>query len=86
VDVVVLEARNRVGGRTCTETFEIPKSSKDDDDDEDRSLPVDVGGAYVGPTQDRILRIAKNLSVPTYKVHSQGGLLAFNLYFIFLTI
>ena len=33
-DFVVLEARNRVGGRTCT--------------DEEG---VDLGGAYVGPTQ-----------------------------------
>lgn len=30
---------------------------------------VDVGGAYVGPTQNRILRLAKELGIETYKVN-----------------
>lgn len=30
---------------------------------------VDLGGAYVGPTQNRILRIAKEFGVETYKVN-----------------
>ncbi|KAG8450493.1 hypothetical protein GDO86_002958 [Hymenochirus boettgeri] len=54
--VVVLEARDRVGGRTHT------IRNKD-------VQYVDVGGAYVGPTQNRILRVAKELGVKTYKVN-----------------
>lgn len=30
---------------------------------------VDVGGAYVGPTQNRILRLSKELGIETYKVN-----------------
>lgn len=30
---------------------------------------VDLGGSYVGPTQNRILRLAKDLGLETYKVN-----------------
>lgn len=33
---------------------------------------VDVGGSYVGPTQNRILRLAKELGVENYKVYIEG--------------
>ncbi|XP_064635285.1 amine oxidase [flavin-containing] B-like [Lineus longissimus] len=57
--VIVLEAKDRVGGRTLTA--------------KDPSFGyVDLGGAYVGPTQDRILRLAKELKVETYKVDIEG--------------
>lgn len=56
---LILEARDRVGGRTETvENAEVKY--------------VDLGGSYVGPTQDRILRVAKILGVETYKVFDQG--------------
>ena len=35
-------------------------------------VPVDMGGAYVGGTQDRILRVAKQFGVKTYAVHKSG--------------
>ncbi|XP_039203389.1 amine oxidase [flavin-containing] A-like [Crotalus tigris] len=56
LSVVVLEARDRVGGRTFTIRNKQVKY-------------VDVGGAYVGPTQNRILRLAKELGIETYKVN-----------------
>uniref|UniRef100_UPI0023DCFDA7 amine oxidase [flavin-containing] A n=1 Tax=Callithrix jacchus TaxID=9483 RepID=UPI0023DCFDA7 len=56
VNVLVLEARDRVGGRTHT----VRNKHVD---------YVDVGGAYVGPTQNRILRLAKELGIETYKVN-----------------
>ncbi|XP_058656568.1 amine oxidase [flavin-containing] A-like [Ammospiza caudacuta] len=59
VSVVVLEARDRVGGRTFTIR-------------NDKVNYVDVGGAYVGPTQNRILRLAKELGVENYKVYVEG--------------
>ncbi|XP_063306213.1 amine oxidase [flavin-containing]-like [Pelobates fuscus] len=62
LSVVVLEARNRVGGRTFTVQNEKVKY-------------VDLGGAYVGPTQNRILRIAKECGVETYKVNEEQQLI-----------
>lgn len=56
LNVVVLEARNRVGGRTFTS-----RNAKVN--------WVDLGGAYVGPTQNRILRLSKELGISTYKVN-----------------
>ena len=64
VSVVVLEARDRVGGRTYT--VQDPKFKY-----------TDLGGAYVGPTQNRILRVAKELGVQTYKVYNEGKTVEF---------
>uniref|UniRef100_A0A3B4FZ51 monoamine oxidase n=1 Tax=Pundamilia nyererei TaxID=303518 RepID=A0A3B4FZ51_9CICH len=35
---------------------------------------VDLGGAYIGPTQNRILRLAKEYGIKTYKVNEQENL------------
>lgn len=59
ISVIVLEARNRVGGRT--NTLDDPKFKY-----------ADLGGAYIRPTQNRILRVAKELGVQTYKVFDKG--------------
>ncbi|XP_053403763.1 amine oxidase [flavin-containing] B-like [Mercenaria mercenaria] len=53
--VLVLEARDRVGGRTYTMK-----------DAEHGS--IDLGGAYVGPTQNRIYRLCKELDLELYTV------------------
>uniref|UniRef100_A0A3Q1K5X5 Amine oxidase n=1 Tax=Anabas testudineus TaxID=64144 RepID=A0A3Q1K5X5_ANATE len=58
---VVLEARDRVGGRTFTVQNKETKW-------------VDLGGAYIGPTQNRILRLAREYGVKTYKVNEQENL------------
>jgi len=55
---VVLEARNRVGGRTYSKTYD--------------GVTKDLGGAYVGPTQNRILRLADEFGIRTYKVYGKG--------------
>ncbi|EMP31495.1 Amine oxidase [flavin-containing] A, partial [Chelonia mydas] len=36
---------------------------------------VDVGGAYIGPTQNRILRLSKELGIETYKVNIKERLI-----------
>lgn len=54
-DVVVVEGRDRVGGRSYTGAV--------------GGVPVDLGATFVGPTQDAVLALAAELgceSVPTY--------------------
>ncbi|XP_019505291.1 PREDICTED: amine oxidase [flavin-containing] A [Hipposideros armiger] len=63
-NVLVLEARDRVGGRTYTVRNEHVDY-------------VDVGGAYVGPTQNRILRLSKELGLETYKVNVKERLVQY---------
>ncbi|GIY14063.1 amine oxidase B [Caerostris extrusa] len=65
ISVIVLEARDRVGGRTLTKRD--PKVGY-----------VDIGGAYVGPTQDRILRMAKELGVETYSIRQDADILLYS--------
>jgi monoamine oxidase len=51
--LALLEARDRLGGRTFTEV-------RDD-------LYIDHGGTWVGPGQDRIYAVMNELGIPTYK-------------------
>jgi monoamine oxidase len=57
--VVVLEARDRVGGRTLNRPV-------------GRGEVVEAGGQWVGPTQDRIQALAADVRVPTYKTYFTG--------------
>ena len=58
--VIVLEARERVGGRTLNEPIS-------------KSAITEVGGEYVGPTQDRILALAAEVNVSTFPVYNTGS-------------
>ena len=57
-DVVVLEGRDRVGGRSSTATI--------------AGVPVDLGGTFVGPTQDAVIALAKELGCETVPTYSRG--------------
>jgi len=57
--VVVLEARDRVGGRVWTQRTS-------------GGVPFDVGGTWLGPGQDAAYALAKELRVPTYRTWTQG--------------
>lgn len=57
--MLVLEARERVGGRTFTKV----EQSKDGKD-----FWVDLGGSYVGPTQNALLNLIDELKLETYLV------------------
>ncbi|HYN17827.1 MAG TPA: FAD-dependent oxidoreductase [Actinomycetes bacterium] len=58
-EVVVLEARERVGGRTLT----LPAAD---------GTPIDHGGQWIGPTQDRIAALADRVGVTTYASYEHG--------------
>ncbi|WP_320673206.1 flavin monoamine oxidase family protein [Patulibacter defluvii] len=57
--VVVLEARDRVGGRTLNHDV-APRR------------PVEAGGEYVGPTQNHIIGLCKELKIGIYQAYTQG--------------
>ena len=58
--VLVLEARDRVGGRVLNHRLS-------------GGSVIESGGAFVGPTQDRILALARELDVTTFKEYAAGN-------------
>jgi monoamine oxidase len=57
--VVVVEARDRVGGRVLNEQIGEDKV-------------VEVGAQWIGPTQDRLAALARELGVETFPTHGAG--------------
>ncbi len=60
VDVVVLEARDRVGGRAYTIRCED-------------GTAIDLGGQWIGPGQTRIANVAASLGVTTFPAYDEGA-------------
>jgi monoamine oxidase len=58
-NVLVLEARDRVGGRVFTQT--LPDGSY-----------LDLGAAWVGPTQDKLYDLARSFNIETFKTYNTG--------------
>jgi monoamine oxidase len=56
--VLVLEARDRVGGRTYTVPFD--------------GTQIDLGGQWLGPTQDRAYALAHELGIRTFPQYLRG--------------
>jgi monoamine oxidase len=59
VSVLVLEARDRVGGRSVNHFL-------------GDGQPIDVGGQWVGPGQDRLLALAGEMGVATFPTYNRG--------------
>jgi len=59
LSVLVLEARDRVGGRILNYTLQ-------------GGAVVEVGGQWVGPTQERVLALAEELEVGLYPTYVEG--------------
>lgn len=57
-DVLVLEGRDRVGGRAYTGTV--------------AGVPVDLGATFIGPTQDAVIALAAELGCDTVPTYSRG--------------
>lgn len=58
-EVVVLEARDRVGGRTVNEPIGDGKI-------------VELGGQWIGPTQDRMYALVAELGLETFATYTAG--------------
>jgi monoamine oxidase len=58
--VVVLEGRDRVGGRTLNASLE-------------GGHVAELGGEFAGPTQDRILALARAVGVKTFATYNAGS-------------
>ncbi len=58
-DVLILEARDRVGGRVLTQYL-------------DDKTYIDLGAAWVGPTQDRIYHLLDMHGLKTFKTYDIG--------------
>ena len=56
---LVIEARDRVGGRVLNEEIGDGKV-------------VEIGGEWIGPTQARIAALAAELGVATFPTHDEG--------------
>lgn len=59
VDTILLEARDRVGGRT--KTAYLPDGTQ-----------LDLGGEWIGPTQDHMYRLAKKYKVEIFPSQGTG--------------
>jgi monoamine oxidase len=58
-EVVVLEARDRVGGRVWTKQTA-------------GGVPIDMGGTFVGPMQDRLHALTKEMGVALHRTYVTG--------------
>jgi monoamine oxidase len=58
-EVVVLEARDRVGGRTLNHTLSD-------------GTVVEVGGQWIGPTQLRMAKLVADLGLETFPTYNEG--------------
>ena len=57
VEVVVLEARDRVGGRTEGHVL-------------DDGTPLELGGQWIGPTQNRMYALVEELGLEHFRTHN----------------
>jgi monoamine oxidase len=66
-DVVVLEGRDRVGGRT--EGGHLADGT-----------PIELGGQWIGPTQDRMYELVAELGLEWFRTHNDEGKLLLEVF------
>ena len=60
IECIVLEARDRVGGRTFSHTLRMGDT-------------VDLGAQWIGPTQDRVAALTREFNLRTFKQYTTGA-------------
>lgn len=60
VDVLLLDARGRSGGRVSSDMLD--------------GVPLELGGEFIGPTQNHVISLAKNLSLDLFETHNTGDI------------
>jgi monoamine oxidase len=63
-DVLLVEARDRVGGRVLNHHLSGPGT---------HGATIESGGAFIGPTQDHIAKLAREVNVATFKEYNTGN-------------
>ncbi len=63
LSVCVLEARDRVGGRTFNHEFTEGAA---------KGVIVELGGQWLGPTQERVLALAEELGIELFETYVSG--------------
>lgn len=66
-EVMILEARDRVGGRCVNQTLPAPYER----------FVVEGGAEFIGPTQDRIAALAQEVGVASYAAYNTGKTVAY---------
>ena len=59
IDVIVMEARHRVGGRSFTDVTEA-------------GFTIDRGGQWIGPNQNHLAALAEELQIATFPTYTAG--------------
>ena len=66
LDVLVVESGERIGGRTYSVNITAPDGTKD---------VLDLGGHWVGSTQNEVLHVMEKYGVDYYKQNTDGDTL-----------
>jgi monoamine oxidase len=59
VDFLLLEARDRIGGRVYTHQL-------------DEKTAIDLGGQWIGPTQDQMYKLVEEYGIKTFPTYDKG--------------
>lgn len=66
-DVVLLEARERAGGRCLNQALPAPYNQ----------FNIEAGAAYLGPTQTRMHALVQSFGLQTYRTYNTGKLVSY---------
>jgi monoamine oxidase len=70
-NILILEARDRVGGRTCAKPVPNEVFQQLDIPVPQKEVLVDVGGQWVGPQQVRVNQLIQQLNLKTIPQYYQ---------------
>ncbi|MCB0728051.1 MAG: FAD-dependent oxidoreductase [Ignavibacteriae bacterium] len=75
-DVTILEARNRIGGRVFSHTFDAQNSNDSED-----NIVIELGAEWIGKSHERLLALCKELNIELLNNQFDDRLIYDNKYF-----